>query len=145
MTSSGIDVEVTWRDEDVLLMDVSASNGVFAGRVQAYGALEMAAEWAAALEGFPRNRDDCREVSTGTFSDEYAGGGATLRFVVRDAAGHCAVQMRLRAADMIRSTASAEFTIAVEAAAVDRFVAELRAMSTEIGQRAELLGFSETE
>ena len=144
MNSTGVEVEVTWRDEDVLLLEVSASNGIFAGRVEAYGALDMAAEWAAALEGFPRNRDDTREVSTGTFSDEYAGGGARLRFVVRDAAGHCAVRVQLRAADMIRSTASAEFTIDVEAAAVDRFVADLRAMSTEVGQRAALAGLSGT-
>lgn len=145
MNPTGVQIEVTWGDDDVLLLEVSASNGVFAGRVEAYGALDMAAEWAAALEGFPRHRDDSREVSTGAFSDEYAGGGAALRFVVRDAAGHCAVSVRLRAADMIRSTASAEFTIDVEAAAVDRFVADLRAMSTDVGQRAELAGVSETD
>jgi hypothetical protein len=138
MTAAGLAIEVAWSDRDVLLLDVSASNGVFAGRIEAYGALDIAAQWAAALEGFPRDQDDGREVSTGTFSDDYAGGGATLRFVVRDAAGHCAVQVRLRASDMIRPIASAEFTIDVEAAAVDRFVAELRAMSTEVGQRAAL-------
>jgi hypothetical protein len=143
MNAPGVEIEVTWGDDDVLLLEVSASNGVFAGRVDAYGGLDMAAEWAAALEGFPRNRDDSREVSTGTFSDEYAGGGATLRFVVRDAAGRCAVRVRLRAADMIRSIASAEFTIGVEAAAVDRFVAALRAMSADVGQRAALDGFPE--
>ena len=139
---AGIEIEVAWGDEHVLQLDVSASNGIFAGRIEAYGALNLAAEWAAALEGFPRNRDDCREVSTGTFSDEYAGGGASLRFVVRDAAGHCALLVRLRAADMVRSTASAEFTIAIEAAAVDRFVAELRGMSTDVGQRATLDGIA---
>ena len=143
--NTGVEIEVTWGDEDVLLLEVSASNGIFAGRIEAYGAWGMAAEWAAALEGFPRNRDDCREVSTGAFSDEYAGGGVMLRFVVRDAAGHCAVGVRLRAADLIRSTASAEFTIGVEAAAVDRFVADLRAMSADVGQRAALVGFSETD
>jgi hypothetical protein len=140
MTSPGIAIEVNWGDEDVLLVEVSASNGSFAGRVEAYAALGIAGEWADALDGFPWDRDDRREVSTGTFSDEYAGGGATLRFLVRDAAGHCAVQVRLRAADMVRSTASAEFTLDVEAAAIDRFVGDLRAMSTEVGQRAVLEG-----
>lgn len=53
MNLTGVDIEVTWGDEDVLLLEVSASNGVFAGRVEAYGALGMAAEWAAVLEGFP--------------------------------------------------------------------------------------------
>ena len=142
MTPAGIEIEVTWGDEHVLQLEVSASNGVFAGRVEAYGALDIAAQWAAALEGFPRDRDDCREVSTGASSDEYAGGGASLRFVVRDASGSSAVLVRLRASDMVRPVASAEFTIAVEAAAVDRFVAELRAMSTDVGQRAVLAGGS---
>jgi hypothetical protein len=140
MTSPGIAIEVAWGDGDMLLLEVSASNGVFAGRVEAYDALDLAARWAAALEGFPRDRDDRREVSTGALSADYAGGGVTLHFVVRDTAGHCAVQVRLRAADMIRSIASAEFTIDVEAAAVDRFVAELRSMTAEVGQRAALDG-----
>jgi hypothetical protein len=143
MDVTGVEIEIAWRDADVLLFEVSASNGAFAGRVEAYGAPGMAAEWAATLEGFPRERDDSRELSTGTFSDEYAGGGATLRFVVRDGAGHCAVQVRLRAADMVRSIASAEFTIDVEAASVDRFVADLRAMSPDVGQRAALPGVQE--
>jgi hypothetical protein len=141
MTSAGVEIEVVWCDDHVLRLEVSASNGVFAGRIEAYGARDIAAQWAAALEGFPRDRDDCREVSTGTFSDEYAGGGAGLRFVVRAASGHSAVLVRLRASDMVRPIASAEFTIGVEAAAVDRFVAELRAMSTEIGQSAVLVGY----
>jgi len=68
--------------------------------------------------------------------------GHTMRFVVRDSAGRCAVQVRLRASDMVRPIASAEFTIAVDAPAVDRFVAELRAMSSEVGQRAVLAGYS---
>lgn len=140
MDRTGIAIEVTWGDEDVIQVEVSASNGVFAGRVEAYHGLGMAAEWAAALDGFPQHHDDTREVTTGTLSDEYAGGGATLRFFVVDPAGHCAVRVRLRAADLIRSIASAEFTIGLEAAAVDRFVAELRAMSTEVGQRAALAG-----
>jgi hypothetical protein len=144
MNPAGVEIEVTWNDEDGVLLEVSASNGIFAGRIEAYAACGMAADWAAALEGFPRNRDDSRDVSTGALSDEYAGGGVTLRFVVRDEAGHCAVRVRLRAADMVRSIASAEFTIDVEAAAVDRFVAGLRAMSTEIGQRAALAGLPDT-
>lgn len=142
MTPAGIEIEVTWADEHMLQLEVSASNGVFAGRVEAYAALDVTAQWAAALEGFPRERDDCREVSTGALSDEYAGGGVALRFVVRDAGGRSAVLVRLRESDMVRPIASAEFTIAVEAAAIDRFVAALRAMSMEVGQRAVLEGLS---
>ena len=144
MTPVGIEIEVTWGDEHMLQLDVSASNGVFAGRVEAYAARDIAAQWAAALEGFPRDHDDCREMSTGTLSEEYAGGGASLRVVVRDASGRSAVLVRLRASDMVRPIASAEFTIEVEAAAVDRFVAGLRAMSTEVGQRAVLDGLPNT-
>ena len=140
MNAPGVAIEVTWGDEHVLQVEVSASNGVFAGRVEAYHGLDLAAEWAAALDGFPQHHDDTREVATGTLSDEYAGGGATFRFFVLDAAGHCAVRVRLRAADMIRSIASSEFTIRIEASAVDRFVAELREMSADVGQRAALSG-----
>ena len=142
MSAAGVEIEVIWADDHMLRLDVSASNGVFAGRIEAYAALDVAAQWAAALDGFPGDGDDCREVTTPTLSDEYAGGGATMRFVVRDSAGRCAVQVRLRASDMVRPIASAEFTIAVDAPAVDRFVAELRAMSSEVGQRAVLAGYS---
>jgi hypothetical protein len=141
MTRVGIEIEVTWGDEHMLQLEVSASNGVFAGRIEAYDALDVAARWAAALERFPRDADDCREISTGALADEYAGGAATLRFMVRDKAGHCAVRVKLRASDLVRPIAFAEFAIEVEAAAVDRFIAELRAMSTEVGQRATLDGF----
>jgi hypothetical protein len=41
MMPAGVEIEATWGDEDVLLLDVSASNGVFAGRAEAYGGRGM--------------------------------------------------------------------------------------------------------
>jgi hypothetical protein len=144
MTPVGVAVTLVWDDEDVLLLEISASNGLFAGTVQAYAALDAPSDWSAVLAGFPANREDEREIVTGAFSPGHAGGGAALRFAVRDAAGHSSVSVRLRAGDHAFAPASAEFIINVEAAAIDRFVGELRAMSmsTAIGQCATLDGLA---
>jgi hypothetical protein len=144
MAPVGLTITSVWDDEDVLLLEISASNGPFAGTVQAYAAVDAPSRWSAVLAGFPANREDEREIVTGAFSPGYAGGGAALRFAVRDAAGHCSVSVRLRAGDHAPAPASAEFIIHVEAAAIDRFVSELRAMSmsTAIDQCATLDGLA---
>jgi hypothetical protein len=105
---------------------------------------ETPARWAAALSGFPASLDDRREIAGGASSPALAGGGAVFQFAVRDTAGHGAVAVRLRADERVEEPGSAEFVVHVEAAAVDRFVVELRGMSAEIGQRATLAGIQRT-
>ena len=138
MTRPAISIKVVYADDDLIEVDVSASNGPFAGVVQAYAALVAPARWADALAGFPLGREDSRDIMIGTFADDEAGGGASLRFAVVDGAGHCALAVRLRADRAVAAPASAAFTMAVEPAAIDTFVAALRAMSGVVGDEATL-------
>jgi hypothetical protein len=139
----GLVVAVAYADDDLIDLEIAASNGIFAGTVRAYDAVDAPARWAEALAGFPTRRDDSRDLAIGTFADDAAGGGVALRFTVVDGAGHCTLAVRLRTDGGPRATASAAFTMAIEPAAVDDFVAALRAMSSTVGALATLAALPE--
>ena len=140
MTGPGITIRVVHADDDLIEVEVSASNGTFAGVVRAYAAIDELAGWAQALAGFPTRLSDSRDLVIGTFADDQGGGGAALQFAVVDRAGHCTLAVRLRADRDPTAPASAAFTMGVEPAAIDTFVAALRAMSGVVGDEAALDG-----
>jgi hypothetical protein len=143
MMRPGLVVAVVYADDDLIEVEIATSNGVFAGTVRAYDAVDAPTRWADALAGFPTRRSDGRDLVIGTFADDEAGGGVALRFSVVDGAGHCTLAVRLRADGASRASASAAFTMAIEPAAVDDFVAALRAMSSTVGAQATLAALPE--
>jgi hypothetical protein len=134
-----LSVTVRRVDDDHLELSIGAANDRFAGEADVYVPPGLPAEWAARLMGFPAGPDDARDFVAGTFRDDEAGGGASLRFRAADRAGHAVVAVLLRSGAGVAAEAreSAIFTVAVEAASVDRFVRGL-ARLTVVGDCAEL-------
>jgi hypothetical protein len=84
-------------------------------------------EAAAVLEGFPKDRQDTREVVLGAAGPKFAGGSARLKFYCKDGAGHTAflaeIEEDCRGQERAQcATVSVDF----EPASLDRFLIELR-------------------
>jgi len=71
---------------------VTACNGLFAGQVNVYASKDTFIETAAALRGFPAEKNDHRHIELGALAPGFAGGGARLGFDCTDAAGHAVVK-----------------------------------------------------
>jgi hypothetical protein len=140
MEDPGITMAIVWHDNDLLEVEVIATNGRFAGGVRCYASLEIGADFADALRGFPASSVDRRFFEIGTFDDGFAGGGARFDFRCADAAGHAIVVIRLRAAPERGTGANAEFSLPLEAAAVDAFVGELGRLGPSDSKVAKLRG-----
>ena len=134
----GMTVTVAWFDDDLVELKIRAGNGRFSGEALLYESRDVAAEFAAALRGFPRTVDDRRSFEMGTFDEQMGGGGAHFELSCRDSAGHAQVLVRLRTDPRRDGAATAEFSIAVEAAAVDSFVAGLERLPFRFGATATL-------
>jgi hypothetical protein len=85
--------------------------------------LEALSQFCARISGFPARGDDDRESQFGTTT---SGGYCRLRFRTVDAVGHAVVDVELDDDISLYSDASAKFSFRVDAAAVDRFIQELR-------------------
>jgi hypothetical protein len=123
---AGFRFEVTWNDDDVFKVRVTAWNGAFGGSAGVYVPIGGLAEAAAKLEGFPRHPSDTRELQFGAFGREWAGGAVSMRFFCRDAAGHASIEARIQSDyNGTDKAQSVHLFASVEATAVDTFVTEL--------------------
>ena len=95
---NGINLEVIWFDEveDFLEAVFRCSNGCFSGQAEIYVSCGDLSEFVNTLQGFPNRPDDFRDFEIGTLNPDYAGGGARMHFFCEDAAGHAAVEVKLR-------------------------------------------------
>ncbi|MDE3199708.1 MAG: hypothetical protein KGN79_02210 [Acidobacteriota bacterium] len=131
----GVELTCNWNESTLLELQVKATNGVFAGLARPLIAqLDLQAA-ARCLEGYPRNFQDCREVTFGDSRERFAGGFISLRFSCRDAAGHCAVEVQIVSKNETvaeprwnRLPQSVIFVSAVDASAIADFAGQLRAM-----------------
>lgn len=136
----GVELEVRWFDPDLVDLLVTCGNRDFYGQTELYAGRGKLQQWASMLQGFPKSPSDSRTLELGTFRPTYAGGGAKLVFCCLDSAGHAAVFVSLRSVTA-RGTETAEFSIGIEAAAVDSFVDQLRCVDEEAtGSKASLSG-----
>jgi hypothetical protein len=141
----GLQLKYLWHDLDVLELKVSASSGKFSGTAETYVSIGGLAEAADALNGFPRDLSDVRELKFGEFGRGFAGGAALLRFFCKDSAGHAVIELRIES-EHERNTGSrwnlqeqnAHFLSEIEASAVDDFVAELRLLEVNKSGMASL-------
>jgi hypothetical protein len=76
---SGFQFQVLYRDDHLIKLRISVSNGGFGGEADVYVGTSLPAEAGKELQGFPRNVADIREVMLGSFGSESAGGGASMR------------------------------------------------------------------
>jgi hypothetical protein len=137
----GIEFTVIWADQDVSELQVKCSNGYFSGTVDIYIGHDALTTMADTLSGFPSHPTDSRNFELGTFDPKYADGGLRLHLFCRDSVGHGAADIKLRGGGCMAmgEVASVALRIPIEAAAVDRFLLQLREMNTnDIGATAHL-------
>jgi hypothetical protein len=129
----GLQLNYLWHDVDVYELEVIASNSQFSGAARTYLSIGGLVEAAEALEGFPRDLSDARDLEFGAFGRDFAGGGAHFRFFCKDSAGHAVVEIRIESEHERNSGSrwnlpaqTVQFFGEIEASAVDDFVSELR-------------------
>jgi hypothetical protein len=137
---NGISIKVIWFDEDLLEVLCSCSNGYFSGLTEFYLAHDAPSQLASTLSGFPSSAADYRDFELGAFKPNHAGGGVLMHFYCVDSVGHAAVYVKLK--DGGRNSPgeiqSVALHILIEAAGVDNFVQQLKAMGKTIGAGAFL-------
>jgi hypothetical protein len=137
---NGITLEVIWFDNDMTEVLLRCSNGYFSGQAEIYLANDGFEGIAQTLRGFPSTPSDSRDIGIGTFNPEHADGGARMHFHCLDSPGHAAVDVQLRGdgSKGLGEVQSVALRIPIEAAAIDRFIQELRAIDKTVGARATL-------
>ena len=146
---SGLKIRYLWHDVDVMELEVSASGEKFSAFARPYVSHDALKESAAILEGFPQVSSDVRELFFGNFGDEFAGGHVHLSFFCVNSSCHAVMEIRLVdksgwhiGPGWSRPTQQAHFFLAIEAAAIDEFVKELRQVGRDLTGTAWLCGSS---
>jgi hypothetical protein len=134
----GIEIKVIWFDQDVIEVSFRCSNGYFVGQAEIYLGYDDLPKMADSLSRFPTSPTDVRDLEIGTFDPNGAQGGARMHFYCRDSSGHAVLELKLRggACMAIGEVESVALRIPVEAAAIDSFILELRAMDKTVSGSA---------
>ena len=137
----GFQFEVIYKAYDMLQVRISAWNGAFGGIADVYVGIGRLEEVAAALEGFPKNPSDTREIMFGAFGPKSAGGGVSMRFYCADASGHAYVESKIESDSLPgKPIQTVMLSLPIEAAAVDSFVDELHLLGVHRTGVARLRG-----
>ena len=129
-----------YHDFDAVELKVSAWNGSFGGSTSVWVGQGNLANAATLLAGFPVSLEDKREVTFGAFGPESAGGAMTLQFACIDGVGHCRLHVTMEA-DYDRGNLLAErveMLSALEPAALDQFVRQMRELNSSLTGSAVL-------
>jgi hypothetical protein len=122
----GFRFQITYKDEHLLKVRISAWNGSFGGGADVYADADQLKDAAKQLQRFPLDPSDVREVTFGEFGPKSAGGGVSMRFYCADRAGHTYVDSKIESSyDSAGKAQSVFMTLTIEPAAVDSFVDEL--------------------
>lgn len=128
----GFQFDVLWNDNDLFEIRISAWSRTFGGVADVYVPIGGLREAAESLAGFPRNSQDDREVQFGKFGSGWGGGAFNIRLYCQDTAGHAVAESRIESEYDGKGKAQSVLLMApIEAAAVDRFVEDLRRLETE--------------
>jgi hypothetical protein len=137
----GIQFDETWRDEDLIMVHVTAWNGRFGGSAEVYVPTSDLTKHASRLKGFPSSVSDSRTIELGTFDPSCAGGGLRLRFYCLDGAGHTFVECKVRPDSKIAGVEQhAVIALPIEPAAVDSFVEQMARLDDLQTKTATLAG-----
>ncbi len=131
----GLKVQYRYHDNDILEVEVSASNGRFAGATALYVNRDELGRIADVTRGFPNSRSDERELTWGAFGSQFAGGAARLHVRCIDSAMH--VQVSIQIEDAV-GMQSAVVIANLEPAAIDHFIPQLRRIEEKLGGEAAL-------
>lgn len=137
----GFQLEIIYRDKDLIEVRVSAWNGVFGGSSDVYLNKGDLGALAEKLRGFPSSHLDSRDYMLGTFDPESAGGGVSMRFHCIDQVGHAYLEVKIESNDdAVNIRQSAFLSIPIEASAVDSFVDGLFVLENSDAGVASLKG-----
>jgi hypothetical protein len=128
-------VQYLYHDNDILEIEVSASNGRFAGATALYINRDELSQSADVMRGFPNSRADKRELIWGAFGSESAGGAAQLQIRCIDSALHVQISIQIEDADGMQS---AVVIAGLEPAAIDNFIPQLRQIEEKFSGEAVL-------
>jgi hypothetical protein len=125
-----------WDEEPINVeLEISASNGLFAGTVQVYCAAQDLAGMGSDLQKFPASSGDEYRYELGS---EDPAQRCSVYFLLSayttNAAGHCALQLRMNGSSSPPNEGRCEFSIRAEAAAINRLGALLEQFS-KLGHR----------
>jgi len=122
-------------DVDRLKLEASASNGRFSAFARAYAGIDSLAEAIQALDGFPRDSSDVRDLQFGEFGHDTPGGAVHMRFFSTGVFGHTVLEIRFEdecernsGSRWKRPDQTAHFFGWTEPFAVAEFLTELRLM-----------------
>ncbi len=111
-----------WDEEPINVnIQISASNGLFAGTIEVYCAAQDLADMGSNLQNFPASAGDEYRYELGS---EDPAQRCSVYFLLRayttNAAGHCALQFRMSGNSSPPNDGACEFSIRAEAAAINR-------------------------
>ena len=138
-TAPFLEFSVVWNDEDLQEVVVSASSGLFSGKVNLYGGPHELKAVADLFQGFPASNDDVRDIQLG--QDALSGyGTARLSVYCTNSRGHLEIEVAMRTmpASLSKRPESAVVVVPGVVGDLDRFVAELRMANNQVGARATL-------
>jgi hypothetical protein len=132
-------ISYAYHDVDILELRVSAWNGCFGGTTNLYVGRSELDTIVEAIEGFPIDPADEREVTLGGFGTHFAGGATRLRFYCKGGAGHGMVEIQIEG-DPAGGTVSESVTMKapVEAASIDLFLPEMKLIGSQLSGVAVL-------
>lgn len=137
----GLTITAVDADDDYLGIEIHASNTRFAGSTRIYAGVAELSELAGKIEGFPRAYEDCRVHEFGTTDPSFAGGFCSITLRCLDRAGHVGVDVMMEDDEGAYAPAQAQFSFQTEAAAVDRFIENLRIIEKARSGEALLIGY----
>jgi hypothetical protein len=138
--NAGLKVTYLYHDGDIIEVRIVAENVSFRGSADVYVVTDGLLEAAAILEGFPKDRQDTREVAFGAAGPKSAGGSARLKFYCKDGAGHTAFLAEIEEDYRGQEQAQcATVRVNFEPASLDRFLIELRRVEVQHRGTAILL------
>jgi hypothetical protein len=135
----GLTLEVIWYDEDMLELQLSASNGNFSAQTSFYAGLDAPQELANHIAGFPTSLAETREFELG--GQQLRGyGGLTMRLSSESNLGHLLVTLSASATPLKvrRPIETATFSLSTTPADIDTFTQSLQRMECRVGSAATL-------
>lgn len=136
----GLKVTYLYHDIDLVEVRITVENAAFRGSADVYLGTDGLLEAAAVLKGFPRDRQDTREVTFGSAGPKFAGGSVRLEFYCNDLAGHTAfravIEEDYRGQSQVQC---ATLLVDFEPASLDRFLVELQQVEKEHRGSASLI------
>ncbi len=111
---------------------VTAENGRYKASADVYVYTNGLLDAVKALESFPKDSQDTREILLGAEGPKFAGGSVRLGFYCKDLAGHTAFRATIEDDyDHKDRAQSATVFVDFEPASLDQFLIELRRVEIE--------------